>query len=594
MAKTILEDISIFLGKEQTNNLILKNKYDIAINKMNESFIQYHNLIKFNKINLDKEYEFIKKEFNILKNDVGGSIDDILKLLDKIKIFIGNNNAQNIYNNKLMNTKYIKLYNFIVKELVGAAEDRVDIRTELSYEIDKRRSQDNTLNTKIESEISNRIDSMNKIKNELKLDISSIDTKVTNIQSNISAETNSRINSISQLQNLIQTETDNRNTSLQNVTNVINTLNNKIDTEQVVRTSEDNKLNDKITSTKSELINMITESETRRISDYAIFTARDNLEETESKSRDLQILTELRNNVYSNAPLKTSNITWDSLADNPADINSIDTSIGADKHGLLANTIRKLRVVSNTLFGNNEPVATNGKFTMSSGGNADIGLDYWKGSSFTTNGRILYYDNEAFIESNTNKNVIYLGRGTYKEANLLDGTVRVRATDKRIDISDITHLYMTGATDIDFGTSSTVKAKIFEGTAIKSLYADLAERYKADAIYEPGTVLAIGGKYEVTKYKYGMPLAGVVSTNPAFRLNDNINLDEEYQNYNPFIALKGRIPVKVNNSVKKGMYVLADDNGRARGYTKLPTDYQLRMIGIALNDSIYEYVEVKI
>ena len=44
-------------------------------------------------------------------------------------------------------------------------------------------------------------------------------------------------------------------------------------------------------------------------------------------------------------------------------------------------------------------------------------------------------------------------------------------------------------------------------------YADLAENYKADANYEPGTVVAIGGNAEVTAVnEAGSAVVGVVST----------------------------------------------------------------------------------
>ena len=41
-------------------------------------------------------------------------------------------------------------------------------------------------------------------------------------------------------------------------------------------------------------------------------------------------------------------------------------------------------------------------------------------------------------------------------------------------------------------------ANTFSGTASSAQYADLAERYLADADYEVGTVLVFGGSAEVT------------------------------------------------------------------------------------------------
>ena len=82
------------------------------------------------------------------------------------------------------------------------------------------------------------------------------------------------------------------------------------------------------------------------------------------------------------------------------------------------------------------------------------------------------------------------------------------------------------------------------------MYADLAERYEADAIYEPGTVLVIGGSKEVTTTtKYAdTRVAGIVSKNPAYMMNSEAGTDETH----PYIALKGRVPCKVVGSILKG------------------------------------------
>ena len=95
-----------------------------------------------------------------------------------------------------------------------------------------------------------------------------------------------------------------------------------------------------------------------------------------------------------------------------------------------------------------------------------------------------------------------------------------------------------------------VRATRFEGLATSALYADLAERYEADAVYEPGTVLVIGGDKEVTTTVIyaDTSVAGIVSTNPAYMMNSEAGNDETH----PYIALKGRVPCKVQGYIKKG------------------------------------------
>ena len=91
---------------------------------------------------------------------------------------------------------------------------------------------------------------------------------------------------------------------------------------------------------------------------------------------------------------------------------------------------------------------------------------------------------------------------------------------------------------------------ILQVTASAALYADLAERYEADNIYEPGTVLVIGGSKEVTTTtKYAdTRVAGIVSKTPAYMMNSAAGTDETH----PYIALKGRVPCKVVGSILKG------------------------------------------
>ena len=98
-------------------------------------------------------------------------------------------------------------------------------------------------------------------------------------------------------------------------------------------------------------------------------------------------------------------------------------------------------------------------------------------------------------------------------------------------------------------SSSTLKATIFSGTASQANYADLAERYIADVAYEPGTVLVFGGEEEVTTtdIKGDRKVAGVVSTDPAYLMNNQLEGDTVVD-----LALTGRVPCKVIGTVAKG------------------------------------------
>jgi len=95
----------------------------------------------------------------------------------------------------------------------------------------------------------------------------------------------------------------------------------------------------------------------------------------------------------------------------------------------------------------------------------------------------------------------------------------------------------------------TVYATTFNGVATQAKYADLAEKYVADAAYEPGTVLIFGGTHEVsiTNIKGDHRIAGVVSTNPAYLMNSSLEGEHVVD-----LALTGRVPCKVLGKVKKG------------------------------------------
>jgi hypothetical protein len=84
----------------------------------------------------------------------------------------------------------------------------------------------------------------------------------------------------------------------------------------------------------------------------------------------------------------------------------------------------------------------------------------------------------------------------------------------------------------------------------------LAEKYLTDNDYEVGTVVMVGGEKEVTACIFGSRAVGAVSGNPAYMMNSGLE-------GGTYIALKGRVPVKVTGRVKKGDRMIATDGGVA-------------------------------
>lgn len=126
-----------------------------------------------------------------------------------------------------------------------------------------------------------------------------------------------------------------------------------------------------------------------------------------------------------------------------------------------------------------------------------------------------------------------------------------------ITVPSITHSGTSGTGDI--GSSTNLFGTIY-GTASTAKYADLAENYKADLQYEPGTVLEFGGTKEVTIAQDGTrKVAGVVSTDPAYLMNSCCESE-----FVVAIALQGRVPCKVRGKIEKGDMLVSAGSGFAR------------------------------
>jgi hypothetical protein len=160
----------------------------------------------------------------------------------------------------------------------------------------------------------------------------------------------------------------------------------------------------------------------------------------------------------------------------------------------------------------------------------------------------------------------------------LVGTVATAAQGSITSVGTLTALTVSGAITVNSGGAAiaivngstdgignigssgdgfnTVFAK-----ATSAQYADLAEKYTADAAYAPGTVVVFGGTHEVSvnAADADRKVAGVVSTNPAYIMNDR--LDSEFT---ATVALTGRVPTMVIGPVRKGDMMVAAGLGRAR------------------------------
>ena len=145
------------------------------------------------------------------------------------------------------------------------------------------------------------------------------------------------------------------------------------------------------------------------------------------------------------------------------------------------------------------------------------------------------------------------------------GTVTTAAQGNITSVGTLTGLTLANAAVISVGSNTNVGTftgnfSLSAGSRLNATYADLAEKYVADATHEPGTVLEFGGEFEVTLANTfdSTRVAGVVTTNPAYTMNNECEGE-----HIATIALQGRVPVKVSGAITKGDLLVSASNGHA-------------------------------
>jgi len=160
------------------------------------------------------------------------------------------------------------------------------------------------------------------------------------------------------------------------------------------------------------------------------------------------------------------------------------------------------------------------------------------------------------------------GNLTSSGANSM-GTLAMSGTlTSKAIVPDTDNTYDIGTASVGY---STVHAK-----ATSAQYADLAEIYETDHEYEVGTVVVFGGTKEITTtgQKYDTRVAGVISENPAYLMNNK----SEGQP----VALAGKVKCKVHGIIEKGTMLVASERTGCATKSQNPTVGSV--IGKALED----------
>jgi len=167
------------------------------------------------------------------------------------------------------------------------------------------------------------------------------------------------------------------------------------------------------------------------------------------------------------------------------------------------------------------------------------------------------------FENGTSKGEINVPNGNI--AFTVAGTANVVTIDTTTvyaNVVSVQSIAKTGSNGVgNIGSVGSYFNQVF-ATATTALYADVAERFEADALLEPGTVVELGGIKEITKANHDLSenVFGVISTRPAYTMNGGAGEDDTH----PRVAMTGRVPVKVIGYVKKGDRLVSAGAGQAR------------------------------
>ena len=171
---------------------------------------------------------------------------------------------------------------------------------------------------------------------------------------------------------------------------------------------------------------------------------------------------------------------------------------------------------------------------------------------------------------------------TVNDGGVTTTCIQIDGATATVGVRDITNLQADGVGNIG---SASLAFNTVHAKATSAQYADMAERFHADAEYAPGTIVELGGVNEITLAvkELSEKVFGVVSTQPAYLMNGNAGSNETH----PPIAMSGRVPVNVIGFVTKGDRLVSAGNGLARS-ANLDEINSFNVIGRALESKADE------
>lgn len=265
--------------------------------------------------------------------------------------------------------------------------------------------------------------------------------------------------------------------------------------------------------------------------------------------------------------------------------NNTDFTItSGGKINLTANSDVQIPADVGVLFGTGgEKIESNGTdLTITSTGALQLtvtGTTTVSGDLTVTGGLTVNGTTTTISSANTTiaDNLIELNSGAASNANDSGFIIERGSTgDNAIFMWDETEdTFTLGTTTATASTTGNITIAVgtlvanLTGTATAAQYSDVAERFASDTMYEPGTVVALGGAAEITAVaeEASDEVFGVISGEhqAAFKMNGAAGSDRTH----PYVAMTGRVQVKVMGTVNKGdRLISASVAGYARAATK--------------------------
>ena len=173
--------------------------------------------------------------------------------------------------------------------------------------------------------------------------------------------------------------------------------------------------------------------------------------------------------------------------------------------------------------------------------------------------------------------------GALSSVAITEGNTNVTVADSGTGTVTVT---VDGSTHSVFAAAGiTLSQGEFVGTATAAEYADLAERFHADADYPRGTVMMMGVANEVTicNHEVCEHIIGVVSDDAqaGFKMNTSAGTDATH----PYIALAGRVDVRVQGDIKKGDRLVSSGTPGVARAAQPDEATAFNVIGRALEDN---------